>query len=1146
MKVREKVSGRIALALVAVAVTAILVGCPNLSRDLDLKAQIEEDVREANADQVSIQVIPESGAMGSTTPSGTTSAKIGVAFQISASAFAEYAFLGWEKTAGDGEVSFANAASPETMATITGSGTGIVITARFDARPVVVIKEPEGTGALRNAPIAITFSEDIDDSTVILDDTITVRVSPDRITWAAPVGMTFAKSVIGSLVTVSVTSGRYEPNYYVRVDVLKSVTDLAGNMMPAGMFWWFKTGIDDDSVVPTLSALSIKEGATVIPDGGATRLTTGLTIATTATDNLTVTTMRVKETDLTTTAWGEITRTYAANLPYTLQTSGDGTKLIEVVVLDGANNESTPALSRNLVLDTVVPTLSSASINGGAAVTTSTTVGLTIGATDDRSGLAQYQLSEAVDFSGGTTTAWTAWTPTPSYTLSAGDGIKTVYARVRDTAGNISTEAVLNHDSITMDAAGPTFSSTVSINTGAATTTSTSVSLSISATDTGSSVAFYRLSEAPDFSGVTTTSWTPWTGSPQTAPFTLSSGDGTKNVYVQLRDANNNLSTETTTNHDSITLDAAGPTFTSAVVLGSAAASTASTTVAISISATDVGSSVAHYRLSEAADFTGGTTTAWTVVPLPTTCSLSPGDGSKTIYVQLRDANSNVSTESVINHDSITLDQTGPTFSSAVVLGGAAAYTGSTTVSISISATDAGSTVSHYRLSEASDFTGGTTTAWTAVPLPTTCSLTTGNGLKTIYVQLRDSLGNVSTEPTLNHDSITLDQLGPSFSSTVSINSGAALTTNPAVSLSISATDAASGIADYQLSEASDFTGGTTTSWTTWTGSPQTAPCTLSSGDGAKTVYVRLRDNVGNLSTDTTQNFDSITLDDAGPTFSATVSINSAAAITTSTSVSLSISATDTGSAVKEYRLSEASDFSGGTTTSWTTWTGSPQTAPFTLSTGDGTKNVYVQLRDTNNNLSTETVTNHDDIKLDQVGPTFSSTVSINSAAARTRNATISIAISASDAGSSIAEYQLSEASDFTWRDDDLWTAWAGSPVSFTLSAGDGTKNVYVRLKDLERPRKHGDHAEPRRHHPGYRGTRGKYRDNGRRQPDGCGYFQREHLRGCIAGGPRDDGAHCRHPVRKRTGRNREHRSHRGSRGDGDDHLENGQGAGNW
>jgi hypothetical protein len=786
----------------------------------------------------------------------------------------------------------------------------------------------------------------------------------------------------------------------------------------------------------------VKDGATVIPNGGATRLTTGLTLEAAASDTLgTVTQMRITETDLATLASAAMTRSYLSSITYSLQTSGDGAKRIDVVAIDGALNESNH-LSQDIVLDTMLPTISSTSINGGAAVATSTTVSVAVGASDDRSGLAQYQLSEAADFSGGTTTAWTAWTPSPTYTVSAGDGTRTVYARVRDAAGNVSTEAALNHDSIIVDAQGPTFTSAVVLAGGATTTTGTTVSIAFTAADTGSSVAHYRLSEDPDFLDGTTTAWT---AVPLPTTCTLSGGDGSKTIYVRLRDANGNVSTETVTNHDSIMLDQQGPTFTSAVVLGGGATATQSTSVAISIAATDAGSSVAQYRLSENAAFTGPTTTAWTAVPLPTTCTLSSGDGTKTIYVQLRDANGNESLPTGFDHDSITLDQAGPAFTSGTVLGGGATYTGSTTVAISISATDATTSVADYRLSEASDFTGPTTTAWTAVPLPTTCSLSTGSGSKTIYVQLRDTVGNTSTEATLNHDSITLDQQRPTFGSQVTINSGDVLTTNPVVSLSIDGSDAGSGIADYQLSEASDFTGGTTTAWTAWTGSPQTAAFTLSA-DGSRTVHVRLRDSVGNVSNEATLNHDSITLDAAGPTFSSAVSINSAAATTTSPTVSVAISATDAGSSIDEYELAETSGFTGPTATGWLAWTGSP--VSFTLTSGDGSKTVYVRLKDANGHVSTETILNHDAISLDQDAPIFSSQVSINSGAAGTKNPAVSVAVAATDAGSSISQYELAETSGFTGPTSTGWLSWAGSPVSFTLSSGDESKTVYVRLKD--------------------------------------------------------------------------------------------------
>ena len=152
------------------------------------------------------------------------------------------------------------------------------------------------------------------------------------------------------------------------------------------------------------------------------------------------------------------------------------------------------------------------------------------------------------------------------------------------------------------------------------------------------------------------------------------------------------------------------------------------------------------------------------------------------------------------------------------------------------------------------------------MPLPTTYTFAAGDGQRFVHVQLRDANSNVSTDTTLNHDDIRLDQDPPAFSSQVSINSGAAGTKNATVTVAVSATDAGTSIAEYQLSEASNFTGPTTTLWTTWAGSP--VSFTLSSGDGTKTIHVRLKDANGHVSTETTLNHDDIILDTAPPQIS--------------------------------------------------------------------------------------------------------------------------------------------------------------------------------------------------------------------------------------------------------------------------------------
>lgn len=106
---------------------------------------------------------------------------------------------------------------------------------------------------------------------------------------------------------------------------------------------------------------------------------------------------------------------------------------------------------------------------------------------------------------------------------------------------------------------------------------------------------------------------------------------------------------------------------------------------------------------------------------------------------------------------------------------------------------------------------------------------------------------------------LTLDTLAPSITA-FSINSGAAVTTSRNVTLNITAPEAASmkiwGI-DGVASEAA-------ASWETFA---STKSVTLTSGDGTKTVYVKVRDAVYNESAASS---DTITLSTAIPTITIT------------------------------------------------------------------------------------------------------------------------------------------------------------------------------------------------------------------------------------------------------------------------------------
>lgn len=106
----------------------------------------------------------------------------------------------------------------------------------------------------------------------------------------------------------------------------------------------------------------------------------------------------------------------------------------------------------NLTLDTLAPAGLSVTINGDAVYATSTAVSLAIAVTDaDTTG---YQMKIwGLDGAAEETDAnWETFTTTKNVTLPSGDGLKTVYVKVRDDVGNESAAA---SDTITLDTVVP-------------------------------------------------------------------------------------------------------------------------------------------------------------------------------------------------------------------------------------------------------------------------------------------------------------------------------------------------------------------------------------------------------------------------------------------------------------------------------------------------------------------------------------------------------------------------------------------------------------------------------------------------------------------------------------------------------------------
>lgn len=101
----------------------------------------------------------------------------------------------------------------------------------------------------------------------------------------------------------------------------------------------------------------------------------------------------------------------------------------------------------NITLDTIGPSGVSVLINGDSDKATSSAVTLTIGCSDDDTSGYQMKIWGTADAHSEAEAAWETYQATKNVTLPSGDGLKTVYVKVRDDVWNESAEA---SDTITL------------------------------------------------------------------------------------------------------------------------------------------------------------------------------------------------------------------------------------------------------------------------------------------------------------------------------------------------------------------------------------------------------------------------------------------------------------------------------------------------------------------------------------------------------------------------------------------------------------------------------------------------------------------------------------------------------------------------
>lgn len=368
----------------------------------------------------------------------------------------------------------------------------------------------------------------------------------------------------------------------------------------------------------------------------------------------------------------------------------------------------------------------------------------------------------------------------------------------------------------------------------------------------------------------------------------------------------------------------------------------------------------------------------------------------------------------------IWYDGTAPTGSISINSG--AMHTGVTSVTLGLTATDPGYPPSGVSQMQFNDGSGWT--AWEAFASTKAWTLQSGTGTKTVQVQFRDNVGNVS----LCWNTIYLDQTAPQ-NGAVTINGGAAYTSNPTATLALFAEDTppAGQSGMYQMR----ITNTDGSNWTTVAYATTYPSWNLelnAAGDGLKTVYARFSDQINNWTT--TSVYGTITLDRTPPT-SCSVVIDGGAAETNTAAVTLTLSAVDSLSGVTSIRVSN-----DGST--WTTDTYAA-TYPWTLAAGEGSRTVYVQFQN-GAGVWSDSVT--DDIHVDTTPPTGGIVINGNSPYTQVTGVTLTM----SATGAAFMRISNTDGNEAYWS--SLTPIAYQTSYPWTLTSGDGEKVVYARFRD--------------------------------------------------------------------------------------------------
>ncbi|MBR4631088.1 MAG: hypothetical protein IKO57_11735 [Treponema sp.] len=290
-----------ALSIVLASFILIFTNCDSWMKSDEFFGIIDEEVKYANAEKISVFVRYANTKEGTTNIDGTTTQKVEVPFTVSAVTSDAYGFYKWAafstsdystgrqhailfndeadyidsflpKEISSSIVTFDDPYSPETTVTINSARNDIFIIPIVAERPKIATSLPASgaSNVVKNMAIRVVFSKKMDETTlldtdesgnVVLSDKIDIYRTYgdfDNITLKSikDIFTNVSLGATGKTLTIRLASGKtMPPNTSIRVIIDGEVKDAYGYEMGQESTILFTTGTASDSLSPTIQEI---------------------------------------------------------------------------------------------------------------------------------------------------------------------------------------------------------------------------------------------------------------------------------------------------------------------------------------------------------------------------------------------------------------------------------------------------------------------------------------------------------------------------------------------------------------------------------------------------------------------------------------------------------------------------------------------------------------------------------------------------------------------------------------------------------------------------------------------------------------------------------------------------------------------------